>query len=322
MEGDGMVFDSSKMTSVLLKNEKLPCSSEVLDSIWIPSSSPSFHVSGSTSIVNFEDIRGENSPDRPFFDKEDNGSENYDGCFRQPEKKRRLLPDQVRFLEKSFEVENKLEPERKIQLAKEIGLQPRQVAIWYQNRRARYKTKQLEKDYNSLKATYDKLKADHDSLFKENEELKNEVHLLKEKLLQRERGKPKSEPCDTRSPLQAGSEPNKPLHSSVSPNASNIPMVIYKQEDATSAKSDVFDSDSPHYTDGIPSSFLEPSDSSHIFDSDFSQDEEDNLSRTLMPPPCFVKLEDDECYGDLQLNSCNLGFPVEDQTTWLWSLVE
>ncbi|KAL2559284.1 Homeobox-leucine zipper protein HAT5 [Forsythia ovata] len=316
-----MVYDSSKMTSVLLKNEKLPCSSDVLDSLWIPSSSPSFHVSGSTSIVNFEDVRGENTIDRPFVDKEENGSEDYDGCFRQPEKKRRLLPDQVRFLEKSFEVENKLEPERKIQLAKEIGLQPRQVAIWYQNRRARYKTKQLEKDYNSLKATYDKLKADHDCLFKENEKLKNEVHLLKEKLLMREKGKPKSEPCDPTSPLQAGLEPKKPLPSCVSPNASNIPMVVCKQEDATSAKSDVFDSDSPHYTDGIHSSFFAPSDSSHIFDSDFSQDEDDNLSRSLMPPPSFPKLED-ECYGDLQLNSCNLGFPVEDQATWLWPLIE
>ncbi|CAA2969163.1 homeobox-leucine zipper HAT5 [Olea europaea subsp. europaea] len=320
MESGGMVFDSFKLTSLSLKNEKLPSSSDVLDSLWIAGSSPSFH--GSTSIVNFEDIRGENSTDGPFFDKEENGSEDCDGCFRQPEKKRRLSPDQVQFLEKSFEVENKLEPERKIQLAKEIGLQPRQVAIWYQNRRARYKTKQLEKDYNSLKETYDKLKADHDSLFKENEELRNEVHSLKEKLQEREKGKPKSEPCDTTSPLEAGSEPNKPLPSSVSPNASNIPMVIYKQDDATSAKSDVFDSDSPHYADGIHSSFIEPSDSSHIFGSDFSQDEEDNLSRNLMPPPSFVKLEDDESYGDLQMNSCNLGFPVEDQTTWLWPLIE
>ncbi|KAL2543058.1 Homeobox-leucine zipper protein HAT5 [Abeliophyllum distichum] len=250
-------------------------------------------VSGSTSIVNFEDVRGENTIDRPFFDKDENGSEDYDGCFRQPEKKRRLSPDQVRFLEKSFEVENKLEPERKIQLAKEIGLQPRQVAIW-------------------LIMTV---------LFKENEKLKNEVHLLKEKLLLREKGKPKSEPCDPTGPLQEGLEPKKPLPSFVSPNASNIPMVVCKQEEATSAKSDVFDSDSPRYTDGIHSSFFEPSDSSHIFDSDFSQDEDDSLSRSLMPPPSFPKLED-ECYGDLQLKSCNLGFPVEDQASWLWPLIE
>lgn len=108
--------------------------------------------------------------------KEGNCSEECEGCFYQAaEKKRRLAPEQVQFLERSFEVENKLEPERKVQLAKQLGLQPRQVAIWFQNRRARCKTKQIEKDYDSLKATYDQLKADHDSLSKQNENLRNEV---------------------------------------------------------------------------------------------------------------------------------------------------
>nr|QCO76345.1 hypothetical protein [Tamarix hispida] len=67
------------------------------------------------------------------------------------EKKRRLNMEQVRTLEKNFELGNKLEPERKMQLAKALGLQPRQIAIWFQNRRARWKTKQLEKDYDILR---------------------------------------------------------------------------------------------------------------------------------------------------------------------------
>lgn len=133
-------------------------------------------------MVNFDQGQVQKAKKRSFFpqlDKEDNsstgGDDNYDVCFHQTEKKRRLLPKQVEFLEKSFEVENKLEPERKVQLAKEIGLQPRQVAIWFQNRRARYKTKQLEKDYDVLKASFDKLNTQYDCLFKENESLRNEV---------------------------------------------------------------------------------------------------------------------------------------------------
>ncbi|XP_074578698.1 homeobox-leucine zipper protein HAT5-like [Curcuma longa] len=101
-------------------------------------------------------------------------------------KKRRLTIDQVRLLEKNFELENKLEPERKLQLANDLGLEPRQVAIWFQNRRARSKTKHLEKEYESLKSSYDTLKVDHDNLAKENEKLKSEVLFLTHKLLKKE----------------------------------------------------------------------------------------------------------------------------------------
>ncbi|CAM6030271.1 unnamed protein product, partial [Sphagnum balticum] len=76
------------------------------------------------------------------------------------EKKRRLTFDQVRSLERNFGLENKLEPERKLQLAKELGLQPRQVAVWFQNRRARCKTKQLERDYEVLILDYNRLKSE------------------------------------------------------------------------------------------------------------------------------------------------------------------
>jgi homeobox-leucine zipper protein len=83
------------------------------------------------------------------------------------EKKRRLSTEQVRALERSFDTENKLEPERKARLAQDLGLQPRQVAVWFQNRRARWKTKQLERDYVALRHSYDALCRDKDALLAE-----------------------------------------------------------------------------------------------------------------------------------------------------------
>ncbi|XP_008221688.1 PREDICTED: homeobox-leucine zipper protein HAT5 isoform X1 [Prunus mume] len=332
----GKLYSASDM-NVIFQNEKLPCSSDVLESIWVPTSSSSFHVPlckqngetfinrrkiektppSSNSVVNFESASGEDSLDRSFFrpiDKE-NGDDDYDASLNQPGKKRRLTVDQVQFLEKNFEVENKLEPERKAQLAKELGLQPRQVAIWFQNRRARFKNKQLEKEYDSLKASFDKLKADHDNLLKENGSLKNEIDSLKDMLILKDKGKPGKRNLELHDANNIILSDVKPQ--SATPNAAsdNVPMVVCKQEDASSAKSDVFDSDSPHCTENH-SSLLEPADSSHVFEpaeqSDFSQDEDDDLSRTLLPPPYFLKLED-SCYDEPPASSSNFVFPMEDQ---------
>ncbi|NP_001296723.1 jasmoni isoform 1 [Solanum lycopersicum] len=95
------------------------------------------------------------------------------------EKKRRLNMEQVKTLEKNFELGNKLEPERKMQLARALGLQPRQIAIWFQNRRARWKTKQLEKDYELLKRQFDAIKAENDALQTQNQKLHAEIMSLK-----------------------------------------------------------------------------------------------------------------------------------------------
>ncbi|GKV37322.1 hypothetical protein SLEP1_g45362 [Rubroshorea leprosula] len=134
----------------------------------------------------FRDARmlnmGENPKRRPFFSSPEDLYEDEYFDEQLPEKKRRLTPEQVHLLEKSFEAENKLEPERKTQLAKKLGMQPRQVAVWFQNRRARWKTKQLERDYDLLKSSYDSLASNYDSVVKENEKLKSEVASLTEKL--------------------------------------------------------------------------------------------------------------------------------------------
>ena len=40
---------------------------------------------------------------------------------------------------------------------RELGLQPRQVAIWFQNKHAHGRSKQLEHNYAPLKSQYDAL---------------------------------------------------------------------------------------------------------------------------------------------------------------------
>ncbi|GMH23180.1 hypothetical protein Nepgr_025023 [Nepenthes gracilis] len=98
------------------------------------------------------------------------------GCFGSEEKKKRLTSDQIESLENSFQEEIKLDPDRKMKLARELGLQPRQVAVWFQNRRARWKAKQLER-------LYDALKQEFDAVSTEKQKLEEEVVKLKAMLM-------------------------------------------------------------------------------------------------------------------------------------------
>jgi hypothetical protein len=88
--------------------------------------------------------------------------------YGNQEKKKRLTSEQMESLESSFQEEIKLDPQRKMKLSKELGLQPRQIAVWFQNRRARWKTKQLEQLYDSLKHQFNVVS-------KEKQQLQDEV---------------------------------------------------------------------------------------------------------------------------------------------------
>nr|AYN72615.1 homeodomain leucine zipper protein class 1 [Triticum monococcum]AYN72616.1 homeodomain leucine zipper protein class 1 [Triticum monococcum]AYN72617.1 homeodomain leucine zipper protein class 1 [Triticum monococcum]AYN72620.1 homeodomain leucine zipper protein class 1 [Triticum monococcum]AYN72624.1 homeodomain leucine zipper protein class 1 [Triticum monococcum] len=90
-------------------------------------------------------------------------------------KKRRLTDDQVHGLELSFREERKLETSRKVHLAAELGLDPKQVAVWFQNRRARHKSKLMEEEFTKLKQA-------HDAAILHKCHLENELLRLKERL--------------------------------------------------------------------------------------------------------------------------------------------
>ncbi|KAJ9182939.1 hypothetical protein P3X46_006869 [Hevea brasiliensis] len=115
---------------------------------------------------------------------------------RQPKHsdKRRLTEDQVRLLERTFTTNKKLEPELKLQLASQLGVPPRQVAIWYQNKRARWKTQSLELDYNTLQVKLENALADKRRLEKEVIQLRDELRKAQEMVFALSQGMVPSHP--------------------------------------------------------------------------------------------------------------------------------
>ncbi|KAF7810070.1 homeobox-leucine zipper protein HAT4-like [Senna tora] len=87
-------------------------------------------------------------------------------------KKLRLSKDQSAVLEESFKEHNTLNPKQKLALAKQLGLRPRQVEVWFQNRRARTKLKQTEVDCEFLKRCCENLTEENRRLQKEVQELR------------------------------------------------------------------------------------------------------------------------------------------------------
>lgn len=247
---------------------------------------------------------------------EDAGDEDLgDDCTHNVEKKRRLTFDQVRSLERNFEVENKLEPERKMQLAKELGLQPRQVAVWFQNRRARWKTKQLERDYEVLTSDYNRLKSEFEAVLQEKQELQGEIECLTGKLQISSQPGPvdgapekpskrlsKAVPSQLSPPKTSSEACVKSERKPSDPNASSNDD---KEEGSRATSSDsisseILDADSPRTTEKFNTDLAAevPLDSNIIHVSDHLCD------HMLYPQACqriSVKLED----GSFRDESCN-----------------
>ncbi|CAM8883315.1 unnamed protein product [Rhodiola kirilowii] len=98
------------------------------------------------------------------------GSDEEDGDNSR--KKLRLSKDQSAILEETFKDHNTLNPKQKMALAKQLGLRPRQVEVWFQNRRARTKLKQTEVDCEFLKRCCENLTEENRRLQKEVQELR------------------------------------------------------------------------------------------------------------------------------------------------------
>ncbi|XP_078155833.1 homeobox-leucine zipper protein HAT4-like isoform X2 [Carex rostrata] len=105
---------------------------------------------------------GSRKTERGISDEEDGGSR----------KKLRLSKDQAVVLEESFKEHSTLNPKQKAGLAKQLNLKPRQVEVWFQNRRARTKLKQTEVDCDFLKRCCENLTEENRRLQKEVQELR------------------------------------------------------------------------------------------------------------------------------------------------------
>ncbi|KAL3497543.1 hypothetical protein ACH5RR_040275 [Cinchona calisaya] len=113
--------------------------------------------------ANGEDLDLERASSRGISDEEDGDNSR---------KKLRLSKDQSAILEESFKEHNTLNPKQKLALAKRLGLRPRQVEVWFQNRRARTKLKQTEVDCEYLKRCCESLTEENRRLQKEVQELR------------------------------------------------------------------------------------------------------------------------------------------------------
>ncbi|KAB5568834.1 hypothetical protein DKX38_002627 [Salix brachista] len=90
-----------------------------------------------------------------------------------PRKKLRLTKEQSVVLEDNFKDHSTLNPKQKQALAEQLNLRPRQVEVWFQNRRARSKLKQTEVDCELLKKCCETLTSENKRLQKELQELKS-----------------------------------------------------------------------------------------------------------------------------------------------------
>ncbi|XP_061357237.1 homeobox-leucine zipper protein ATHB-40-like [Gastrolobium bilobum] len=125
-------------------------------------------------------------------------------------KKRKLTLEQANILEQNFGSEHKLESKRKDRLALELGLDPQQVAVWFQNKRSRWKNKKLEEEYSNLKNA-------HETTTLEKCHLETEVLKLEEQLLEAKKEIQRLLDCANRAPSNSFSSSQTQSKEAVNP---------------------------------------------------------------------------------------------------------
>lgn len=258
-----------------------------------------------------------------------------DDCPQFGEKKRRLTFEQVKMLEKSFEVRNKLDPERKMQLAKALGLQPRQISVWFQNRRARWKTKQMERDFDVLKHEYETLKSNYDKLLQKNRQFKAEVQQLSRELekndwsskimvseIKSEQKPANSVPKITNSPMQLSMKSEICIDCNTEQPRHNYPATTKEQEGLcssymTEVASSIFSIESPRTIESPQSPGVPQMADRFVEGSSLVGEVAANVLKTPAPGTlhewahCLPKVEMDQCGAEDSW--CNMLYSFEEQ---------
>ncbi|PKU76230.1 homeobox-leucine zipper protein HOX17-like [Dendrobium catenatum] len=125
--------------------------------------------SGPSLTLGFSNGAVKKESDGDGSDEEEDGGGGGDGS----RKKLRLTKEQSALLEDRFNEHSTLNPKQKLALAKQLSLRPRQVEVWFQNRRARTKLKQTEVDCEFLRRCCESLTEENRRLHGELQELRS-----------------------------------------------------------------------------------------------------------------------------------------------------
>ncbi|CAM6061920.1 unnamed protein product [Sphagnum tenellum] len=159
----GIIIDMNQLPSTTECDEVVLSSSPSSTGVKLPGSNKKFYE---FDLEERERVCDLSSRGGGGSDDEDGGGTN------ATRKKLRLSKEQSALLEESFKDHSTLNPKQKNALAKQLNLRPRQVEVWFQNRRARTKLKQTEVDCELLKRCCETLTEENKRLQKELQELR------------------------------------------------------------------------------------------------------------------------------------------------------